>query len=118
MAIKVDVSRLPNSLKEIIISGFEHKSILQKQSNIHKNTIILDDDENDVLRIKQILEDTLASNQVNDYMVAENSQQEDEIAILKKGDIEQLDIFICAHCGMLFDSELQRIIHQRIHYFF
>jgi hypothetical protein len=118
MAIKVDVSRLPNSLKEIIISGFEHKSILQKQSNIHKNTIILDDDENDVLRIKQILEDTLASNQVNDYMVAENSQQENEIAILKKGDIEQLDIFICAHCGMLFDSELQRIIHQRIHYFF
>lgn len=117
MAIKVDVSRLPNSLKEIIISGFEHKSILQKQSNIHKNTIILDD-ENDVLRIKQILEDTLASNQVNDYMVAENSQQENEIAILKKGDIEQLDIFICAHCGMLFDSELQRIIHQRIHYFF
>ena len=117
MAIKVDVSRLPNSLKEIITSAFEHKSILQKQSNIHKNAIILDD-ENDVLRIKQILEDTLASNQVNDYMVAENSQQENEIAILKKGDIEQLDIFICAHCGMLFDSELQRIIHQRIHYFF
>jgi hypothetical protein len=117
MAIKVDVSRLPNGLKEIIISAFEHKSILQKQSNIHKNTIILDH-ENDVLRIKQILEDTLASNQVNDYMVAENSQQENEIAILKKGDIEQLDIFICAHCGMLFDSELQRIIHQRIHYFF
>jgi hypothetical protein len=117
MATKVDVSRLPHSLKEIIISAFEHKSILQKQSNIHKNTIILDD-ENDVQRIKQILEDTLASNQVNDYMVAENSQQENEIAILKKGDIEQLGIFICAHCGMLFDSELQRIIHQRIHYFF
>lgn len=117
MVIKVDVSRLSNSLKEIIISGFEHKSILQKESNIHNNTIVLDN-ENDVLRIKQILEDTLASNRLNDYMVAENTQQENEIAILKKGDIEQLDIFICVHCGMLFDSELQRIIHQRIHYFF
>ena len=117
MVIKVDVSRLSNSLKEIIISAFEHKSILQKQSNIHKNTIILDN-ESDVLRITQILKETLASNGINDYMVAENTQQENEIAILKKGDIEQLDIFICAHCGMLFDSELQRIIHQRIHYFF
>ena len=117
MVIKVDVSRLSNSLKEIIISAFEHKSILQKQTNIHKNTIIMDN-ENDVLRIKQILEEALKSNMVNDYMVAENTQQENEIAILKKGDIEQLDIFICAHCGMLFDSELQRIIHQRIHYFF
>ena len=117
MVIKVDVSRVSNSLKEIIIGTFEHKSILQKQSNIHNNTIILEY-ENDLLSIKQILEDILKNNLVNDYMVAENTQEENEIAILKKGDIEQLGIFICAHCGMLFDSELQRTIHQRIHYFF
>ncbi len=117
MVIKVDVSRASNSLKEIIVGAFGHKSILYKQSNIHKNTIILDN-ENDVLRVKQILEDILTNNLVNDYMVAENTQEENEIAILKKGDIEQLDIFICTHCGMLFDSELQRTIHQRIHYFF
>jgi hypothetical protein len=117
MVIKVDVSRLSDSLKEIIVNIFEQKSILQKQSNINKNILVLVN-ENDVQSIKQILEDTLNRNLINDYLVAENSKEQNEIAILKRGDIEQLGIFICDHCGMLFDSELQRTIHQRIHYFF
>jgi putative ribosome biogenesis GTPase RsgA len=117
MVIKVDVSRLSDSLKEIIVSIFEQKSILQRQSNINKNILVLVN-ENDVQSIKQILEDTLNRNLINDYLVAENSKEQNEIAILKRGDIEQLGIFICDHCGMLFDSELQRTIHQRIHYFF
>jgi hypothetical protein len=117
MVIKVDVSRLSDSLKEIIVNIFDQKSILQKQSNINKNILVLVN-ENDVQSIKQILEDTLNRNLINDYLVAENSKEQNEIAILKRGDIEQLGIFICDHCGMLFDSELQRTIHQRIHYFF
>lgn len=117
MVIKVDVSRLSDSLKEIIVSIFEQKSILQRQSNINNNILVLVN-ENDVQSIKQILEDTLKSNVINDYLVAENTKEQNEIAILKRGDIEQLGIFICAHCGMLFESELQRTIHQRIHYFF
>jgi hypothetical protein len=117
MVIKVDISRLSDSLKEIIVSIFEQKSILQRQSNINKNILVLVN-ENDVQSIKQILEDTLKSNVINDYLVAENTKEQNEIAILKRGDIEQLGIFICAHCGMLFESELQRTIHQRIHYFF
>jgi hypothetical protein len=117
MVIKVDVSRLSDSLKEIIVSVFDQKSILQKQSNINKNIIVLDN-ENDILRIKQILEEILIDNLINEYLIAENTKEENEIAILKRGDIEQLGIYICAHCGMLFDSELQRTVHQRIHYFF
>jgi hypothetical protein len=61
MVIKVDVSRLSDSLKEIIVSIFEQKSILQRQSNINKNILVLVN-ENDVQSIKQILEDTLKSN--------------------------------------------------------
>lgn len=117
MVIKVDVSRLSDNLKEIIVSVFDQKSILQKQSNINKNIIVLDN-ENDILRIKQILEEILIDNVINEYLIAENTKEENEIAILKRGDIEQLGIYICAHCGMLFDSELQRTVHQRIHYFF
>jgi hypothetical protein len=45
-------------------------------------------------------------------------EEENEIAILKNGDIEQLGIYICSHCGMLFKSDVQRTIHQRIHYLF
>jgi hypothetical protein len=117
MVIKVDVSRLSDNLKEIIVRVFDQKSILQKQSNINKDIIVLDN-ENDILRIKQILEEILIDNVINEYLIAENTKEENEIAILKRGDIEQLGIYICAHCGMLFDSELQRTVHQRIHYFF
>jgi hypothetical protein len=117
MVIKVDVSRLSPSLREIILSTFENKFALQKQGNINKNIIILEN-ESDVPRIKKILEDTLKRNLIFDYLVTENLRERNEIAILKKGDIEQLGIFICTHCGMLFDSDLQRTIHQRIHYFF
>jgi hypothetical protein len=117
MVIKVDVSRLSNSVKHVILNTFEYKFILEKQIDINKNIVILNN-ENDVLKVKQILEDSLRTNRIFDYIVAENTKEKNEIAILKKGDIEQLGIFVCAHCGMIFDSELQRTIHQRIHYFF
>jgi hypothetical protein len=50
-------------------------------------------------------------------VVVDNIEEEDEIAILRKDDLEQLGIFICLHCGTLFASENERTIHQRMHYF-
>ena len=41
-----------------------------------------------------------------------------EIAILKSGDLEEIGIFICAHCGTPFQSHEQMMIHQRMHYIF
>src|ERR671923_1257588 len=117
MVIKVDVSRLSSALREIILNTFEHKSFLEKKSNINKNIIILDN-ETSIPKIMQILQDSLPKNLINDYIVTENIKEENEIAILKKGDIEQLGIFICTHCAMLFESDLERTTHQRLHYLF
>jgi hypothetical protein len=124
MAIKVDMSYISSNIRKIILNTIENKSISQKQSNNSSNNnninndIIILDSETDVQKIKEILQYTLTKNRLNDYIVSENTEEENEIAILKNGDIEQLGIYTCSHCGMLFKSDVQRTIHQRIHYLF
>ena len=118
MAIKVDMSYLSSNIRKIILKTIENKSISQKQSNNNNNDIIILDSETDIQKIKEILQYTLTKNRLNDYIVTENMEEENEIAILKNGDIEQLGIYTCSHCGMLFKSDVQRTIHQRIHYLF
>ncbi len=121
MVIRVDMSYLSSDIRKIILNTIENKSISQKQSNNNKNNnndIIIFDNETDIQKIKEILQYTLAKNRLNDYIVTENTKEENEIAILKNGDIEQLGIYTCPHCAMLFKSDVQRTIHQRIHYLF
>ena len=122
MVIRVDMSYLSSNIRKIILNTIENTSISQKQSNSinnnNNNDIIILDGETDVQKIKEILQYTLTKNRLNDYIVSENTKEENEIAILKNGDIEQLGIYTCSHCGMLFKSDVQRTIHQRIHYLF
>jgi hypothetical protein len=118
MVIKVDMSYLSTNIRNIILNAIENKSISQKQINNNNNDIIVLDSETDIQKIKEILQYALTKNRLNDYIVTENMKEENEIAILKNGDIEQLGIYICSHCGMLFKNDTQRTIHQRIHYFF
>ena len=118
MVIKVDMSYLSTNIRNIILNTIENKSISQKQINNNNNDIIVLDSETDIQKIKEILQYALTKNRLNDYIVTENTKEENEIAILKNGDIEQLGIYICSHCGMLFKNDTQRTIHQRIHYFF
>jgi hypothetical protein len=116
MAIRVDISYLPEDLKNIILDSMKLKSTLDHETNNNKDVIIFNM-ENNVQKIKQIIQDILSQNHVNAYIVAENSEKENEITILKQGDMEQFGIYICTHCAMSFESEIQRTIHQRIHYF-
>src|SRR5918999_6403988 len=119
MVIKVDMSYLSTNIRKIIHNTIENKSISQKPSNNDDNNdIIILDGETDIQKIKEILQYALTKNRLNDYIVTENTKEENEIALLKNGDIEQLGIYICSHCGMLFKSDVQRTIHQRIHYLF
>jgi rubrerythrin len=114
MAIRVDISFLPGDLKYTILNSIEVKSNLDNQSN---NDVIIFTEENNIQKIKQMMQKILRQNRINAYIVAENSEEENEITILKQGDMEQFGIYICTHCGMSFESEIQRTVHQRIHYF-
>jgi hypothetical protein len=60
----------------------------------------------------------LSKSNIEGYSVVENMIDKNEIAILKSGDLEEIGIFICAHCGTPFQSHEQMMIHQRMHYIF
>jgi hypothetical protein len=119
MVIKVDVTHISDDLKFAIQDAIKWNHVSDSQDNDHisKYRRVIIYDENDRQKVKQLLEDILRKNQFDDYIVVDNMEEKDEIAILKKDDLEQLGIFICLHCGTLFASEDERTIHQRMHYF-
>jgi hypothetical protein len=114
MVVKIDLSYIPNTIQLIILDIVERFVSSQKESSDRMITLY---NENCVQRIKHILEEELRLRNLDDYVISENTLDETEIAVLKKGDIEQLGIYVCMHCGMAFESETERSIHQRVHYF-
>ena len=121
MVIRIDISNLTNDLRDIILNSLELKSFLNDQLNNNDDNnkqIIVLPNENNIQKLKQIIQNILTRNcYQNEYIVAENLEEKNEIAILKQGDMEQLGIYICTHCGMSFKSQVQRTIHERMHYF-
>jgi hypothetical protein len=122
MVVRVDISYLTSDLRYIIVNNAKVKSIPNYvhgngNNNNNNNNIITFIDENNIQKIKQIIQHIFTENHINGYIIAENTEEENEIAILKQGDMEQFGIYICTHCGMSFESEIQRTVHQRIHYF-
>jgi hypothetical protein len=122
MVIRIDISNLNNDLRDIILNSLELKFFLNDQlnnndDNNNKQIIVLPN-ENNIQKLKQIIQNILTKNRYhNEYIVAENLEEKNEIAILKQGDMEQLGIYICTHCGMSFKSQVQQTIHERMHYF-
>ena len=121
MVVRVDISYLTSDLRYIIVNNAKVKSIPNyvhgNGNNNNNNNIITFIDENSIQKIKQIIQHIFTENHINGYIIAENTEEENEVAILKQGDMEQFGIYICTHCGMSFESEIQRTVHQRIHYF-
>ena len=122
MVIRIDISNLNNDLRDIILNSLELKSFLNDQLNYNDDNnnkqIIVLPNENNIQKLKQIIQNILTKNRYhNEYIVAENLEEKNEIAILKQGDMEQLGIYICTHCGMSFESQVQRTMHERMHYF-
>jgi pyridoxal/pyridoxine/pyridoxamine kinase len=112
MVITIDLSYVPDRVRSLI-----RKSIDLKYHPNQNECMILLQDEANVEKIKSILEQILKENTIEDFVVTENTEKENEITLLKQGDLEQLGIFLCTHCGVSFGSEIQRVVHQRIHYF-
>lgn len=75
--IKVDISRLCTELKPAILGAFSAED--------GDDVVIVHED--DIKKVKQALEKALPA---DDYVVAENTEDPEELAVLKKGDLEQL----------------------------
>ena len=114
MVVKIDLSYIPSNIQSIILDIVERLIASQKESSDKMITLY---NERNVEKIKHLIEEELKLKNLNDFIISENTHDESEIAVLKKGDIEQLGIYVCMHCGMAFESEMQRTVHQRMHYF-
>ena len=105
--MRVVISRVCDDTMPAILSAL---SGLEMQHDI--DAIILSGAK--AKEVLQLLEKALAG---SDYVAVENTQEAGEIAILKSGDIEQLGLYLCGYCAMVFGSEIERNAHQRVHYF-
>jgi hypothetical protein len=112
MVVTIDLSYVPDRIRSLIRESID----LKYHPNQNECMIILQNEAN-TKEIKTMLEQILKENTIDDLVVTENTEKENEITLLKQGDLEQLGIFLCTHCGVSFGSEIQRIVHQRIHYF-
>ena len=99
--VRIDVSRACAELRKDIASMFSAQDA---------GAIAV---QGDIKHVKKELEQKLPEG----YIVAENAEDPDELAVLKEGDLEQLGMYLCSFCAMVIKSDIERNIHQRVHYF-
>jgi hypothetical protein len=112
VAVIIDISRAPKFLKSIICKEIARFHVTDMNDNYLKM-----DQECDRQDVKSFLEEVFCAHSLSDYIIAENSRDDNELVVLKKGDIEQIGLFICMHCSMIFSSAEERSEHLRAHYF-
>ncbi len=128
MDISVDFSFLPDNLMQIVIHTLGTKSSfvksLQSSSTINSSqkiinpTISIFEFPGTLKEFENLLNCILQKNSIKEYVVVQDTESENTLALLKHGDIEQLGILSCDFCGAAFSSEEEKYIHQRAHYLF
>lgn len=123
MEINVDLSFFPEDLTPIITNSKEIKSFFLKSyrnsnQNNSNSKISIFEFPGSLNEFEDILKTILQKNSINQYVVAQDTETENTITILKAGDMEQLGILICDFCGAAFSNKDEKYIHQRAHFLF
>ncbi|WP_458745892.1 hypothetical protein [Candidatus Nitrosocosmicus sp. T] len=125
MRIHVNLSFFPDYLIPIITESIEVKQFLIKDNYVtdkdkdNINTIsAVFEFHGSIKEFEGLLTSILLKNSIKEYVIAQDMEKENTIAILKAGDIRQLGILVCDFCGAVFHSEDEKYIHQRAHYFY
>ncbi len=128
MIIRLDLTFLSGNIRSVIVNSEEIKSCSIDYTTNRTNSAVADQHApNTIITLdykkkslddfKVILQDILARNHLDNFTIAEDTEAENTIAILREGDLEQFGIYVCKHCGSTFKSIDERILHERIHYF-
>lgn len=128
MIIRLDLSFLSGNVRSVIANSEEIKSCSVDYATNRTNSAVADQhDPNTIVTLdykkksledfKVILQNILARNHLDNFTIAEDTEAENTVAILREGDLEQFGIYVCKHCGTTFKSIDERMLHERIHYF-
>jgi hypothetical protein len=122
--VGLDTSFLPDSLRSTILRSLHKRYRItaeKKNGNMkskdNKNFLIVEYEEGSFDDFKAVLEDILEENHMEQFEIAVNTEEYNTYSVLKKGDLEQIGIVICDHCGMVFGTYDEKMVHERIHYF-
>lgn len=126
MIIKLDLTFIPGTIRSALVkcitlemiggtSSMEEK-INNKDGN-DKKPMIVYCSKSSIEECKNSLKNILKRNNWEEFVVVEDTENENTLAIVKEGDIEQFGMYMCSHCGMVFKGDDERAVHERIHYF-
>jgi hypothetical protein len=122
MDINVDLSFFPDNLVPLITNSIEIKSFFVENystnSQDRDTKLSLFNFPGSINEFEDLLKSILQKNSINEYVIAQDTETENTLAILKDGDMRQLGILICDFCGAAFSSEEEKYIHQRAHFLF
>lgn len=142
MIIKLDLTFIPENIRFSLVKSIDLESIAatdtlnigvvtnsynkdkkkdkdtdDKKSSIIGTSVIFYYDKPSLEELKNSLKNILEKNNLDQFVVVEDTENENTLAIVKEGDIEQFGMYMCSHCGMVFGSEEEKVVHERIHYF-
>jgi hypothetical protein len=117
LVVKLDLSKVPGTLKSIIMHQSKFAEQIQPEPNQPGIVIIQGENESDngINNIKRKIKDMLIQFRIRDFVAITDPVDRQKILIVGKKDAERLDSFHCHHCGMEFIDEIQLGIHQRLH---
>lgn len=101
-SVKIDISRLCETSREILLKALD---VSEADGNIVTSGTRS--------QVRQAIEEVLPEG----YVVAENTEDPNALAVLKEGNIEQLGLYLCGYCATVFHNEAERNVHQRAHFF-
>lgn len=101
-SVRIDISRLCDASRPAIIEAL---GLAEADDSIIASGTLG--------QVKQAIEKILPEG----YVVAESTEEPSVLAVLKEGDIEQLGLYLCGYCATVFPNEVERNLHQRVHYF-
>jgi hypothetical protein len=121
--IFLDLSYCPDSLLSSIINSDNIKNLLIKKDYSKGDQAtgqkgIEFDFPGPINELELLLNSILQKNSNKEYVVVQDTEQDNTLTLLKKGDVEQLGIFICDLCGAVFHDEDEKYEHQRAHFLF
>ncbi|MPZ07112.1 MAG: hypothetical protein GEU26_11975 [Nitrososphaeraceae archaeon] len=132
MIIKLDLTFIPSNIRSLLVKSIDIESndrvINEGKVNgrdsydgkSNKNagsSVLFYYDKSSLEELKNFLKNILEKNNLNQFVVVEDTENENTLAIVKQGDIEQFGMYVCIHCGLIFRDEEDRFVHERIHYF-
>ena len=125
MNIKLDLTFIPGTIRSALIKFIILESIggtfIEEKTNDKdgddKKPMIVYCSKSSIEECKNYLKNTLKRNNWEEFVVVEDTENENTLAIVKEGDIEQFGMYMCSHCGMVFKGDDERAVHERIHYF-